>query len=207
MKSHTKITLELTASLILLCACATHVPDTHQSGFLSDYSKLERVDDDILRYVSGTLGDYSGFIIDPVVLVFKPDPDKRIFTDEELQEISAYYSESVKMAISSDGGYPIVENPAPDVARIRIGITDVKETIGYLNIAIVTKVTGLGLGGASFEGEVVDSESGKQVGAVIRWGTGSRFLKAGITHTGDAKIAIDNWAKDLRSHIDAAHDR
>jgi len=76
-----------------------------------------------------------------------------------------------------------------------------------LNIAVFTKVTGLGLGGASFEGEVVDSGSGEQVGAVIRWGSGSRFLKAGITHMGDAKIAIDRWAKDRRAHIDEGHGR
>ena len=207
MKSSTKVALQMVASLVLLYACATHVTETDKSGFLSDYSKLERIDDDTLRYVSGTLGNYSRFIIDPVVIAFRQAPDKQVFTDEELSEISAYYSMAVREALIGDGGYPVVEDPAPGVARIRIGITDVEETIGYLNIAVFTKVTGLGLGGASFDGEVVDSVSGKQLGAVISWGTGSRYLKAGISHMGDAKIAIDRWAKDLRSNIDTAHHR
>jgi hypothetical protein len=60
MKILAKITLEMTVCLTLLCACANHVSDTSQSGFLSDYSRLERIDDNILRYVSGTPGDYTG---------------------------------------------------------------------------------------------------------------------------------------------------
>ncbi len=76
-----------------------------------------------------------------------------------------------------------------------------------MNITIYTKITGLGLGGASFDGELVDSVTGKQLAAVVRWGTGSRILKAGITHMGDAKIAIDRWAKDLRAQIDEANAR
>ena len=142
-----------------------------------------------------------------MVIAFQQKPENRVFTDEELTEISAYYDAAVEESLTENGRYPIVENPAHGVARIRIGITDIDETIGLLNIAIVTKVSGLGLGGASFEGEVIDSLSGQQLGAVIRWGTGSRFLKAGITHTGDAKIAIDRWAGDLRKQIDAAHAR
>jgi hypothetical protein len=65
----------------------------------------------------------------------------------------------------------------------------------------------LGLGGTSFEGEIVDSVNGNQLAAVVRWGTDSRILKAGITHTGDAKIAINRWAKDLRAQVDEAHGR
>jgi hypothetical protein len=57
------------------------------------------------------------------------------------------------------------------------------------------------------EGELVDSVTGEQIGAVIRWGSGSRILRAGFTHTGDAKIVIDRWAKSLRVRIDEAHGR
>ena len=44
------------------------------------------------------------------------------------------------------------------------------------------------------EGELVDSVTGEQIGAVIRWGSGSRILRAGFTHIGDAKIVINRWA-------------
>jgi len=207
MKNTIEIISVLVASHILLCACATTVSEQDQSGFLSDYSKLERIDDSALRFVDETAGGYSSFIIDPVVIAFRQPQDKQYFTDKELSELTAYYEEAVTEALSRNEGYPIVERPGPGVARIRIGITDVEETIGILNISIYTKLTGLGLGGASFEGEVVDSVSGKQLAAAVRWGTGSRILRAGITHTGDAKIAINRWAKDLRAQVDEAHGR
>jgi len=81
----------------------------------------------------------------------------------------------------------------------------VDDTIGALNISIYTKITGAGLGGAAMEGEMVDSMTGEQIAAASRWGSGSRILRAGFTHTGDAKILMDRWAKDLRKSIDEAH--
>ena len=207
MKNIIKVISVLIASQLLLCACAGSVSQEDQSGFLSDYSKLERIDDSMLQFVDGTAGEYSSFIVEPVVMAFRQAPDEQLFTDEELSELTAYYEEAVIEALSKDDGYPIVEGPAPGVARLRIGITDVEETIGLLNISIYTKITGLGLGGASFEGEMVDSVSGKQLAATVRWGTGSRILKAGITHMGDAKIAINRWAKDLRAQVDEARGR
>jgi hypothetical protein len=207
-KNIIKIISGLVASQVLLCACAAPpVSEIDQSGFLSDYSNLEKIDDNMLHFVDESAGDFSSFIIDPVVITFRQPPDKQVFTDEELSELAEYYDEAVIEALSKDEGYPIVEYPGPGVARLRIGITNVEETIGVLNISIYTKITGLGLGGASFEGEIVDSVTGKQLAAVVRWGTGSRILKAGITHTGDAKIAINRWAKDLRAQIDEANGR
>ena len=208
MKNIIKIISALIASQLFLCACtAPAVSEQDQSGFLSDYSRLEKIDDNMLRFVDESAGDFSSFIIDPVVITFRQPPDEQVFTDEELSEITEYYDEAVIEALSKDEGYPIVEYPGPGVARLRIGITNVEETIGLLNLSIYTKITGLGLGGASFEGEIVDSVTGKQLAAVVRWGTGSRILKAGITHTGDAKIAINRWAKDLRAQIDEANGR
>ena len=41
------------------------------TGFLSDYSKLQEVSEQTLRYLpAGKLGSYSKFIIDPVVVRF-----------------------------------------------------------------------------------------------------------------------------------------
>ena len=205
MKNIIKTVPVLVASQFLLWACATTVSEQDQSGFLSDYSKLERIDDSALRFVDESAGDYSSFIIDPVVIAFRQQPDEQVFSDEELGELATYYEEAVIEALSKDDGYSIVDSPGPGVVRIRIGITDVKETIGILNLSIYTKITGLGLGGASFEGEITDSVTGEQLAAAVRWGTGSRILKAGITHMGDAKIAIKRWARDLRAQVDDAH--
>ena len=76
-------------------------------------------------------------------------------------------------------------------------------SLGLLNISVTTKIIGAGLGGAAMEGEMVDSLTGEQLGAWIRWGSGSRVLKAGLTRLGDAKMQINRWTKDMRKRIDA----
>ncbi len=190
----------------VVAGCAT-IGDPGRSDFLSDYSKLEEIAENRLVYDSGNLGNYSKFIIDPVVMLYRDPEEKRIFTDEELEDLQTHFETKVREALIKDDGYQIVEGVGAGTAKLRIAITGVDDTIGALNISIYTKITGAGLGGASMEGEIVDSMTGEQIGAAILWGSGSRILRAGFTHTGDAKIVINRWAKDLRDRIDEAHGR
>ncbi len=190
----------------MAAGCAT-VQDPGQAGFLSDYSNLEEINENHLVYNSGNAGNYSKFIIEPVVMLYRQPEEKRIFSDEELEDLQEHFKTKVTEALIDDDGYQVVEAPGPGTARLYIAITDVDDTIGALNITIYTKITGAGLGGAGMEGELVDSVTGEQIAAAIRWGSGSRILRAGFTHTGDAKILMDRWAKDLRERIDAAHGR
>ncbi len=190
----------------LAAGCAT-VQDPGQAEFLSDYSNLEEIDANHLVYDSGQLGNFSTFIIEPIAMLYRQPEEKRIFSDEELEDLQVHFKTAVIEALTEDDGYQVVEVAGPGTARLRIGITDVDDTIGALNISIYTKITGAGLGGAAMEGEVVDSMTGEQIAAVSRWGSGSRILRAGFTHTGDAKILMDRWAKHLRERIDEAHGR
>ena len=195
------------AGLIVLAGCAAPIEEPERAGFLSDYSKLELVDDDHLSYVGDRMGEFDSFIIDPVVLLFERDPENPTFSDEEIENLKAHVVKELTEQLTRDDRYSVVTEPGPGVARLRTGLTNVEETIGVLNLSIYTKITGLGLGGVSAEGEMVDSVTGEQVGAMVRWGTGSRVLKAGLTPTGDAKIAIDKWAKNVRKLLDEQHDK
>ena len=191
---------------VMTAGCAT-IQDPGRADFLSNYSKLEEIAENRLVYDSGNLGNYSKFIIDPVVMLYRESEEKRIFTEEELEDLQTHFETKVREALIKDDGYQIVEQVGAGTAKLRIAITGVDDTIGALNITIYTKITGAGLGGASMEGEIVDSMTGDQLGAAILWGSGSRILRAGFTHTGDAKIVINRWAKDLRDRIDGAHGR
>jgi len=191
---------------VMVAGCAT-VKDPGRTGFLSDYSKLEEIDENHLLYDSGNLGNYSKFIIEPVALVYRQAEEKQVFTDEELEDLQTHFATRVRAALTEDDGYQVVDARAPGTARLHIGITAVDDTIGVLNLSIYTKITGAGLGGAAMEGEMVDAVTGEQIAAVIRWGSGSRVGRAGFTHTGDAKRVINRWAKDLRERIDEAHGR
>jgi hypothetical protein len=197
----------IVASAALLVSCAAPVRQPEQSGFLSDYSGLQKVEGNRLLFASGKMGQYSGFIIDPVMMLYRPPEEDRMFSDKELTGLQEYFHKSAEEALTKGDGYEVVSDPGPGVARLRIAITDVDDTVGVLNVTMYTKITGAGLGGLAGEGELVDAVTGEQIVAAIRWGSGSRVLRAGYKHTGDAEILICRWTKQLRAELDAAHGR
>lgn len=194
-------------AILFLGGCAAPVSEPEQTGFLSDYSKLELVDEGKINYVSERIGEYDSFIIEPIAILFRRDAEDQEITDAELEDLKSYFVAELTEQLTKNDGFAVVTEPGPGVARMRIGLTEVDETIGVLNVSIYTKVTGLGLGGASAEGEMIDSVTGEQIAAMVRWGTGSRVLQAGLTKTGDAKIAINKWTRNLREQLDQVHDR
>ena len=68
------------------------------------------------------------------------------------------------------------------------------------------QITGVGLGGASMEAELLDSLTGEQVGAVVQNQKGSRLSMSGTKEWGDAKAVMDEWAKRFRKRLDEVHD-
>lgn len=187
----------------VVSACAT-IDEPEQTGFLSDYSKLERTDEGQWRYASGKVSNYSKFYIEPVSDLMNPS-NRDKFTAEDIEELKEHFVTKVSEALTKDDGYEVVSEPGPGVASFRLAITEVDASIAALNITIYTKATGAGLGGIAAEGELVDSVSGEQIAAAVRWGAGSRVLRAGLSKLGDAKLVIDRWAEESRKRVDQAH--
>ena len=195
-------------SLGMLAACAAPVSEPERAGFLSDYSKLEMQKEGHIGYIGDRMAEYDKFMFDPIEILFERDPENQIFSDDDIEELKAHLlNEVTEQLTKGDDGYAVVTEPGPGVLRVRVGITEVEETIGVLNVTIYTKVTGLGLGGVAAEGEAVDSVTGEQIAAMVRWGSGSRIARAGLTKMGDAKLAIDKWSRDWRKRIDEVHGR
>ncbi len=191
---------------LMLSACAAPVKEQDRTGFISDYTQLQKVGNTAYLYTSPKIADYSRFRIDgPQIIMGATSGDSDDFTDEELETLKHYFREQLATALTEKDGYAIVEQPGEGVATIRLGITAVDATAGILNLALATKITGAGLGGAAMEGEIVDSLSGEQLAAAVQWGSGSRVLRAGFTRLGDAKLQINRWTKNLRQRIDAIH--
>ena len=193
------------AALLVLVGCAGPVSKPERADFLSDYTRLELREDGKINYADASIASYNSFMIDPISILFDRDPDNPTFKDEELESLKQYFVDELTEQLTKDNGYSVATEPGPGVARYRFGFTEVNETIGALNISIYTKVSGLGLGGLSLEGETVDSVTGKQLGAMIRWGSGSRIARAGFTKMGDAKLMINRWTKEFRQSIDEQH--
>jgi len=201
MKRTALLTVLALALVVMLCGCTAKMGD--RTGFLSDYSKLKAHSDVSYRYVGSNLGRYSKFIIDPVKTHFHTGSKASKIPEQELEDLNNYMHVAVVNAISER--YAIAFQPGPGIARIKIALTDVKKSKVLQNIYPTSKLIGTGLGGASIEMEVVDSETGVQLGAGIESQLGNRLSLDGVTKWGDAKAVMDDWAKRIRARLDEAH--
>ncbi len=181
------------------------------TGFLSDYSKLD-TDTDVegvrygvraMRYIGPDVGRYSQFIVDPVQIHLHSAADG---TDRQmLREVAGKFHAAIVRELS--GGYKVVSRPGPGVARIRVAITDIDKDTVALNVLPQTKLMGAGLGGAAMEGEIVDSQSGKQIAAVIQGQKGKAISLDGLSKWSSAKAVVEYWAATFKKRLDKAHGR
>ncbi len=190
---------------VLILGCATPAA---QTGFLKDYSKLQPHPDIEGRHVylnpNMNVGDYSKFIVDPVVLSLSKTGKERGVDQEDLNEQVTFFHQQIVRNLEQ--GYRVVSSPGKGVARVRVAITDVEKTNPFLNIHPGTKLTGAGLGSAGMEAEIVDSVTGQTIAAAIDNQKGSRLsLTAGLKWFGHAQAVMENWAEDLKKFIDKGH--
>ncbi len=205
----TTIALSLTTALMIFqTGCARDVVPT---GFLSDYSIMEAESNSSLRYVNElALAKYSDFIVDPVEVHFQTGAvaveqrSKGDLADQDVTELAEYFHDALVKAIA-DAGCTVACQPGPDVARVRVAITDMEETNVLLAMMIeVRLLTGAGLGGAGMETEIIDSQTGRQLAAYAEIRGGSRAPLTGLSRWGGAKAAIDAWAERLKLRLTEA---
>ena len=190
-----------------ISGCVT-TPETAKTGFLKDYSKLQAHPDidGRFRYLNPKMnvGDYSKFIVDPVILSLSKEGKEEEIDQEDLNEQVTFFHKTLVEKLET--GYRVVNSPGKGVARLRVAITHIDKTNPALNIHPGTKLSGAGLGGAGMEAELIDSVTGETIGSVIDFQKGSRLsLMAGLTWFGHAQAVMEDWAEDLRKFIDKAH--
>ena len=180
----------LVVSVIQMIGCASTPPP--MTGFLSDYSNLAKDKDGALRYIHPDLGKYSRFIVEPVQIRTQRIPP--VLEPKERAEVARYMRDTLRKVLR-ESGFEFTETADLGVGLIRVAITDVQKSKWYLNLHPGTKLTGAGAGGASMEGEVVDSVTGKQLGAVVQSGKGNQFELDTFSELDDVEDVIDRWSK------------
>jgi uncharacterized protein DUF3313 len=183
-------------------------PQAAKTGFLKDYSQLQPHPDieGRHRYINPNIdaSKYNKFIVDPVAVNLSKKGKERDIDPKEMDRLAKYFRKQLGLELQK--GYQLVGRPGPGVARIRTSISEVDKTLPFLNVHPGTKLMGGGLGGAGAEMEIVDSVSGKILGAAIDNQKGSRLsIGAGLTWYGHAEEVMENWAKDLKKFVDKAH--
>ena len=221
MKTTTRILLVMMISLSLTMAPG-HAGEKKmpQSGFLSDYSLLKPEDplgvvDWLYVNKEAVFGAYDKIMLDQAVFFFKKEADYKGIHTDELVELSDAIHKAILDALSDV--YTFTDKPGPGVMRIRAAITDVvpyKPGRGTLTSVVPVGIaaslvkkaatgTHIGVGGVSFEAELLDSQTNAVLGAVIDSQTGKKY-KVGKTTSkfGHAKDIFNLWAKTLRKRLD-----
>lgn len=179
----------LACSSAIAAGCANQ-PAVRESGFLSDYSRLEMEDDSRRVYASGRASEYHSFIVDPVLVT---TPVTKLSAEDRAEAMRYFHEKAVGTLQKSN--FRLTDDPGVGVARLRIALTDVASSTWWLKLHPVSKAMGAGTGGAAMEAEAIDSVTGEQIGAVIQAGIGNQFDLTAYSTLADVKGAIDSWAE------------
>jgi hypothetical protein len=115
------------------------------------------------------------------------------------------------------GAYEFTDKPGPDVLRVRMAVTELVPTssvtgtvttiipIGLALSSIKKVATGshIGMGEVTFEGEMIDSQSGKTLGAVVDSQTGTKYkIAKSVSKWGHAIDIFNLWGQTFRTRLD-----
>ena len=191
-------------SLFFLAAAAQAKQE--YSGFLVDYSQLKPGPPGgvakLYRKEGVNYNKYTKIMMDQVVFFFKDDAEERGIDPIDMAELSHKFHKEATAALGS--AYPLVEEPGPDVMRVRVAITDLelpKRTAGMLKSILTGK--GPGLGEISMEFEFLDSKTNQRIVAGVDHRTGTRLES--LRRFATAEEAFKFWAQRLRQRMDEAH--
>ena len=180
------------------------------SGFLQDYSKLkpnEKMGGEAVTYVNPdkmkSLHRYVAIIVDPVQVYVSTAADASLIPDSGRGAVAKYFEHALVEAVSD--AFPVVDAPGPLVLRLRAALVgiDLGGKVAPLNDpAMVAKPMerAIVLEKVSVEMELVDSETGERIAAVVDKSTLGAGAEVGaenfsrIERYNEAKMALDQWA-------------
>ena len=166
------------ASLALTTSCS--VGGKSPSGFLSNYKQLDSgygTSDAVTSWVKpgADLKKYDSVLIDPVTtIVAAPGISPQV-----KDQLAAYLGDALREQIG--GSLRVTATPGPTTLRVRTALTDVVEgassgtPVRVVHMGTRPSLTGkLGsqeiasfVSKVSFEGEILDSQSGDRLGALV----------------------------------------
>ena len=155
---------------------------------------------------------YDSVMFDRVTVWLSPEAKGRGFDPTVLKEMTDYYQGALVNAFKD--GYKIVDQPGPNVLRVRAAITDMKPSNPVSNtlstvlpigagVAILAKAAtdeNMGTGEASTEVEFLDAASSERIAAVVDRRQGGKMAFRGSWT--DTKNAFDYWAQGFRARLD-----
>jgi Protein of unknown function (DUF3313) len=216
-----------TLFMMSVAACAVTEQDksatvdkTTASAFLKDEGQLRpgKKDQALLVYFNPNADwrKYNKVMIDPVTVGLGPEHQ---VSEQDQQMLSSYYHNKMEEDLATR--FTIVQQPGPDVMRVRAALTDATTATPVLRtISVVipqARILGAAknlatgtyafVGAAQSEGEVLDSMTGERLAAAVDRRSGGISVKnAGVWEWGDAEHAMDHWAQRMALTLGDLHE-
>jgi hypothetical protein len=201
---------------ICLCAAARLVTAA-DSGFLPDYSQLQKVRDlkgnPIRQWLSPKLtkANYHKVLLEKVTFFPEPRGTNQV-SDKTLGDIQAYLDSQLRTV--GLAGLPLVDEAGPGVVRIKVAITAVDTSATGLKpwqiipVALVSQGVRAATGNRAensnlaVEAIVSDSVSGEPLAMSVRDAHGATLPNDRAQLTLETvRPAIDSWAKGVASLV------
>ena len=202
------------------CSTTRQMKEDQQSGFLGDYSMLQKGGKGQANYIyintNANWAKYTKIWIKPVELWKSDDPDSKLGKmDEETQKMltqAAY--DGLYEGVTNN--FEVVDHGGPDVLIVHAAITDGRTSKPVINFVssvylplkaisfgkrLITG-TDLGVGYISVEAEFLDGESNQRVCAAMDARAGTKALRSKFNSTwGDAKLAFEWWGQHMDKRL------
>jgi len=166
------------------------------------------------------LGSYNKIMLQHVAFFLSEDSDYKGIQADEMNELADAVHATLIEALSAD--YTFTDKPGPGVMVLRFAFTDLTANkpvmgtvttiipVGLILSAGKKAVTGthMGMGTASFEGELVDSQTNEILMAAIDTKTGKKYkIHKSTSKWGQTKEVLKMWAIDFAKRLDSASGR
>lgn len=204
----------LAVLLVTGCAATKQGSEVKKSGFLGDYSMLDKGAEGqaLMRYENpkAQWNQYNKVMVDAVSVWTSPDSDLANIPAAERQKLANRFQ--VLLATELAKQYAVVGTPGPNTLRIQAAITDADSSNPALNTVSTIMPVGLALsavteaatGKASFTGaasgeiKISDAATGDVLAAAVdtRF-AGKRLSTDMMDKWSDAEEILTFWSKQL----------
>lgn len=206
------------------CSTTKRVSETPKdfSGFLGDYSLLEKGQADMVNYYyfdhAADWSKYTKIYIENIDLWKSNDPDSPLgkLSPESQQMLVNFMHTALDNALRKN--FEIVDKPGPNTLVIHGAITETKKSWPVLNLVssvypatlamsyVKQAFTGTGtfVGKVAIEAYFTDGVTDQRVAEVVDARAGTKALRSKFNGSwGDVKLAYDWWANrcDLRLQL------
>jgi len=208
-----------TCGIFFLTGCATseQARGVKKSGFLGDYSQLQKGGGEraLLYYVKPGVywAGYDKVILDSVSIWYSENSEFEDVPQEELDNLAHYLYDAVKKQLEQN--WTIVDKPGPGTIRLRMALTEAEGASREMDIAttylpparLISEGTKLATGTHAFVGEttieleVLDSISNDRLLAIVDKRSGGKHYEGSTDNWADVKQACDWWAQKMSTEL------